>query len=312
MDTNVLLRRPKDMLLRCVPCTGLAPRVGVVRAQAPKPKPKPKPGHQPHPSPPAQPVQQTATATARARKAVANPRPPSAGRSAQYVVSLRSHNSAEPDQLSMSAGEQFQVLVGTGANTVTLDRSGGQSIGIKVKKATADGTGIAVKSVEEGGQAEATGKLQAGTVFSHVNGTDVTGMKLKDIGALIKEKDQVVFTIAGWHVVRNSAGAVGRVPSNFLKRIAPRPANPGASGAEALALPSRITPADFAPGATEVPADMFKGRGEIVSVELPATITAIGDYAFADCAGLVGPLVLPHGIVTIGEGAPSRRACRPG
>ena len=37
MDTNVLLRRPKDMLLRCVPCTGLAPRVGVVRAQAPKP-----------------------------------------------------------------------------------------------------------------------------------------------------------------------------------------------------------------------------------------------------------------------------------
>ena len=81
-------------------------------------------------------------------------------------------------------------------NTVTLDRSNGNSIGIKVMKGSADGFGIAVKSVEPGGQAEATGKLQAGTVFSHVNGTDVTGMKLKDIGALIKQSDSVVFTIA--------------------------------------------------------------------------------------------------------------------
>ena len=47
---------------------------------------------------------------------------------------------------------------------ITLDRSGGRSLGIKVKKATASGLGIAVKSVEPGGQGEATGVCSGTTL----------------------------------------------------------------------------------------------------------------------------------------------------
>ena len=65
----------------------------------------------------------------------------------------------------------------------------------------------------------------------------------------------------------------------------------------------RVTPADFPPGATEVPDDAFKKRDDIMSLELPDTIVTIGHSAFADCAGLAGPLVLPAVVTVIRDHA---------
>ena len=81
------------------------------------------------------------------------------------------------------------------ADTVVLDRSGGKKLGIVPMPATADGLGLAIESVEAGGQTEATRKLEADAVITHVNGTDVTSMAMQSIVALIKEKDEVTFTV---------------------------------------------------------------------------------------------------------------------
>ena len=54
-------------------------------------------------------------------------------------------------------------------------------------KNPATGKGAAIKSVDAGGQAEATGKINAGQLITHVNGTDVTGMSMKEIAPIIKD-----------------------------------------------------------------------------------------------------------------------------
>ena len=80
---------------------------------------------------------------------------------------------------------------GGGLFEVSIDRSGGKSLGFKPMKDPATGKGMAVKSMEAGGLFEATGVAQVGTVLTHVNGNDVQGMALKEIGAIIKSQDTV-------------------------------------------------------------------------------------------------------------------------
>ena len=82
-------------------------------------------------------------------------------------------------------------------NTVILDRNGGVSLGIKVKKATVVGLGLAVKSVDEGSAAEASGKLHPGTVLTHVNDTDVTQMPLKQIASVLKDAGNMITFVIG-------------------------------------------------------------------------------------------------------------------
>ena len=62
-----------------------------------------------------------------------------------------------------------------------------------MKDPNGGGRGAAVKSVAAGGQAEATGKIFVGQVVTHVNGTDITTMKMKDLVPVIKSASTVVF-----------------------------------------------------------------------------------------------------------------------
>jgi hypothetical protein len=95
--------------------------------------------------------------------------------------------------------------------TVSLDTAGGKMLGIKLKKNPATGSGAAVKSVDAGGQAEATGKIRAEMVITHVNGTDITKMEMKDIGPIIKSSTTVKFVLAEAPVMPPVVEAVGFV-----------------------------------------------------------------------------------------------------
>merc|ERR1712151_845860 len=77
------------------------------------------------------------------------------------------------------------------ANTVTMDLSNGKKLGFQLMPNPATGTGIAVKSVDAGGQAELTGKIKQGMVITHINDKDVRGMAPKDVGPIIKSSTTV-------------------------------------------------------------------------------------------------------------------------
>jgi C-terminal processing protease CtpA/Prc len=55
---------------------------------------------------------------------------------------------------------------------VTLSLANGKALGLKLKKNPDTGKGPAVKSIDPGGQAEATGKVREGDIITHINGTD--------------------------------------------------------------------------------------------------------------------------------------------
>ena len=74
-----------------------------------------------------------------------------------------------------------------------LDRSNGKGLGVKLSKGEG-GIGASIKSVETNGQAANFPAVVAGRKIVKVNGTDVTSMPLKEIGALIKASDQVEMT----------------------------------------------------------------------------------------------------------------------
>ena len=82
--------------------------------------------------------------------------------------------------------------------TVTLDTSDGKVMGMKLMKNPAGTGGVAVKSVDAGGQAEQTGKFNVGDIITHVNGTDVSSMKMKEIGPILKATSTI-------HLVLESA-----------------------------------------------------------------------------------------------------------
>jgi hypothetical protein len=55
------------------------------------------------------------------------------------------------------------------------------------------GTGIAIRGLIAGGQAEATQQVSAGDVVTHINGVDVTTMLVTEIMPLIKSVEEVTF-----------------------------------------------------------------------------------------------------------------------
>ena len=68
---------------------------------------------------------------------------------------------------------------------VTLNRAG-VTLGVKLMKDPATGQGCAIKSVDEGGQAERTGLITAGMVVLKINGTAVADIKgMKAIGEYV-------------------------------------------------------------------------------------------------------------------------------
>lgn len=55
-------------------------------------------------------------------------------------------------------------------------------------------------------------------------------------------------------------------------------------------------------GATEISYYLFCGRNGLQSVEIPNTVTAIGDGAFNGCTGLTS-VVIPNSVITVGQSA---------
>ena len=76
---------------------------------------------------------------------------------------------------------------------IKLDRSGGKALGVKLMRNPASGAGVAVKSVDVGGQAD--GKLQSGDVLSHINGTDVVKAGMAQVKDLITSGDSCTFSV---------------------------------------------------------------------------------------------------------------------
>ena len=112
--------------------------------------------------------------------------------------------------------------------TVTLDTSGGKTMGIKLMKNPAGG-GVAVKSIDAGGQAEDTGKFTVGDVITHVNGTDISVMSsMKEIGAILKASETVALVLVAGAapppVEESSYGAAAEptAPPRHRRRARPR------------------------------------------------------------------------------------------
>ena len=108
-----------------------------------------------------------------------------------------------------------------------MDRSGGKSLDFKPMKDPATGKGMAVKSMDAGGQLEAKGVAKVGTVFTHVNGTAVADMSMKEIGAIIKSQDTVTIKFqsgkAGGAEVPDAAEATPSLPANGAPTISHPP-----------------------------------------------------------------------------------------
>ena len=69
--------------------------------------------------------------------------------------------------------------------SVSLTTADGKSLGFKLRKASSGG--VAIKSLDAGGQAESLGTINVGDVIVKINGTDVSAMSnMMDIGKLIK------------------------------------------------------------------------------------------------------------------------------
>jgi len=94
-----------------------------------------------------------------------------------------------------AAHTRFGALAGHLSQfTVTADRSGGKSLGVNLLKGPG-GKGATIKSVDAQGQLAA--KVMPGLKITHINGTDITAMTMRNIGGLIKSSDQCTLTLEG-------------------------------------------------------------------------------------------------------------------
>ena len=80
--------------------------------------------------------------------------------------------------------------------TVTLDTSDGKTLGFAFMENKVTGKGAAIKAIDAGGQAEASGKFTVGQLITHINGTDVTEMTIKEIAPITKSPTTIEFTLA--------------------------------------------------------------------------------------------------------------------
>ena len=83
---------------------------------------------------------------------------------------------------------------------VTLDRSGGRSLGMILDSAAqSEGGkmegGMKISEITEGGQAEGFRELRAGQVITHVNGTDISGKTHSEALGLITSQDTATLTV---------------------------------------------------------------------------------------------------------------------
>ena len=79
----------------------------------------------------------------------------------------------------------------------------------------------------------------------------------------------------------------------------------GVIGAAATGGPfegSGLTTVHFKAGRTSIPASVCLGCKELTDVEIPSTVTEIGDYAFGYCSAMER-ISLPEGLTKIGQGA---------
>ena len=82
-------------------------------------------------------------------------------------------------------------------------------------KTPATGKGLAIKAVDAGGQADASGKVKPDQVVTHVNGTDVTEMSMEEMAPIIKSLPTTKFTLAA-SVDGGIAAAVGALATAVL------------------------------------------------------------------------------------------------
>lgn len=80
--------------------------------------------------------------------------------------------------------------------TVILDTLDGKTLGLTLMKNPSTGKGAAIRALDDGGQAEATGKISVGQLITHVNGTDVTKMTMKEIATIIKSSNTIKIVLA--------------------------------------------------------------------------------------------------------------------
>eukprot|EP00729_Bicosta_minor_P005213 gene5213-21015_t len=89
---------------------------------------------------------------------------------------------------------------------VQIDTSGGKSVGLYLNDRP-NGRGLVVRGCIPGGQAEKTGQIFSNDVVTHVNGTDITGMTMAEVGPLIATTTTPTFTLVAPEGVSNlSAG----------------------------------------------------------------------------------------------------------
>ena len=90
-------------------------------------------------------------------------------------------------KMTLEGGDEGGDLLGNDANdvVVTLNRSGGNTLGVKLMKGPG-GVGVAIKSVDVGGQAEKTKLIKAGDDILKINGKDVTKVSgMKEVGVYV-------------------------------------------------------------------------------------------------------------------------------
>ena len=66
---------------------------------------------------------------------------------------------------------------------------------------------------------------------------------------------------------------------------------------------SQITSFTFSNEVEHIPAYLCNGMSNLTSIEIPNSVTSIGDYAFQNCSGLTGELVIPNSVTSIGNKA---------
>ena len=92
-----------------------------------------------------------------------------------------------------SLGTTLQAEKEANDNSIVLDRSEGQRLDMQLEK-TATGKGAIVKSVDPGGQCEEFSWIVPGLTIKSINGQDISDMIMKEIGKLIRAKDECEMT----------------------------------------------------------------------------------------------------------------------